>query len=99
MTSSTSTHIDTTFLNRCIQTLDKAFSLLQQAEAKSLEYDLYCSATINEVGRWFIYRDNRNSTTHDCGLALTEKNLPLLPQFVSDAQSLLTTINNHPHDS
>ena len=146
MTSNTSIHIDTTFINRCIQTLEKAFSLLQQAEVKSIEYDLYRSATIKEfeiileqsskllkkclkpyfhsskavdklsfkdifrnsghhslltieeVERWLVYRDNRNSTSHDYGVELAEKTLPLLPQFIIDARSLLKTIN-HQHAS
>ncbi len=40
--------IDTSFLARCIQTLDKAFTLLQQVDEESLDYDLYRSATIKE---------------------------------------------------
>ncbi len=40
--------IDTSFLERCIQTLDKAFHLLQQVDTDSLEYDLYRSAIIKE---------------------------------------------------
>ena len=40
--------IDTAFINRCIQTLEKAFKQLQQVEKGSLDYDLYRSATIKE---------------------------------------------------
>ncbi len=40
--------IDTAFVNRCIQTLEKAFRQLQQVEKDSLDYDLYRSATIKE---------------------------------------------------
>ena len=40
--------IDTTFINRCIQTLEKAFKQLQQVEKDSLDYDLYRSAAIKE---------------------------------------------------
>ena len=43
--------IDTTFINRCIQTLEKAFKQLQQVEKDSLDYDLHRSATINEFER------------------------------------------------
>ena len=40
--------IDTAFINRCIQTLEKAFKQLQQVEKESLDYDLYRSATVKE---------------------------------------------------
>lgn len=40
--------IDTYFLNRCIQTLDQAFHLLQKSDPESLDYDMYRSATIKE---------------------------------------------------
>jgi len=133
--------IDTSFLERCIKTLDKAFHLLQKVDTESLEYDLYRSATIKEfeiileqsgsllrkrlkpffhsskavarlnfkaifrhaghhdllrieeVERWMVYRDNRNSTAHDYGLGLAEETLPLMPQFIMDAQSLVRAIN------
>jgi hypothetical protein len=133
--------IDTSFLERCIQTLNKAFHLLQQVDNESLEYDLYRSATVKEfemileqsgsllrkrlkpyfhsskavarlnfkdvfryaghhdllsleeVERWLVYRDNRNSTAHDYGLGLAEETLPLMPQFIIDAQSLVQAIN------
>lgn len=139
--------LDTSFLDRCIRTLEKAFNLLQQSDVESLDYDLYRSATIKEfevileqagkllkkclkpyfhsskvvdkmsfkelfrhagnhdllsieeVERWLIYRDNRNSTAHDYGFGLAENTLPLLPQFIIDAQSLLKVINNSQHDS
>jgi len=40
--------IDTTYLERCIATLDKAYALLQQSDAESIEYDMYRSASIKE---------------------------------------------------
>lgn len=40
--------IDTSFLGRCIQTLEKAFNLLKQSDIESIDYDLYRSATIKE---------------------------------------------------
>lgn len=40
------------------------------------------------VERWFLYRDNRNSTAHDYGVGFAEDTLRLLPAFVSDARSL-----------
>ena len=41
---------------------------------------------------WFEYRDNRNTTSHDYGVALAEKTLPLLPQFILDARALSQVI-------
>ncbi len=134
--------IDTAFLDRCIQTLEKALRMLQQTDADHIDYDLYRSATIKEfeiileqagkllrkalkpyfhsskavdqlpfkalfrhaghhglltleeVERWLLYRDNRNSTAHDYGVDLAEKTLPLLPQFIADAKALSTAIRN-----
>lgn len=40
------------------------------------------------VGRWFAYRDNRNSTAHDYGAGFAEKTLKLLPDFIADARAL-----------
>lgn len=40
--------IDTTFLNRCIATLDKAFGLFQQTSAETIDHDMYRSACIKE---------------------------------------------------
>ena len=47
---------------------------------------------IEEVKRWLEYRDNRNTTSHDYGVALAEKTLPLLPQFILDARTLSQVI-------
>lgn len=41
--------------------------------------------------RWFAYRDNRNDTAHDYGIAFTKTTLALLPKFIIDAKTLLTT--------
>lgn len=40
--------IDTTYLERCIKALDKAYLLLRQAEDGSLDYDIYRSACVKE---------------------------------------------------
>lgn len=40
------------------------------------------------VKRWFTYRDNRNNTAHDYGIAFAETTLKLLPQFLIDAKKL-----------
>jgi hypothetical protein len=40
------------------------------------------------VERWFVYRDNRNSTAHDYGVGFAEVTLKLLPGFIADARAL-----------
>ncbi|MDI9357724.1 MAG: nucleotidyltransferase substrate binding protein [Phycisphaerales bacterium] len=40
--------IDTTYLERCIATLDKACSLLQKANPEEIDYDMYRSACVKE---------------------------------------------------
>ena len=40
------------------------------------------------VERWFAYRDNRDSTAHDYGVAFAEDTLALLPRFIDDARAL-----------
>jgi hypothetical protein len=41
-------HIDTTFLERCILTLEKAYAGVNQAKTSDIEYDLYRSACVKE---------------------------------------------------
>lgn len=48
--------------------------------------------TVEEVERWFTYRDNRNSTAHDYGEGFAKETLVLLPGFVEDAKTLETTL-------
>lgn len=45
-----------------------------------------------QVERWFVYRDNRNSTAHDYGVGFAEDTLKLLPGFVADARALEATL-------
>lgn len=40
--------IDTQFMQRCNQTLEKAYGKLLQSDAQSIDYDLYRSAVIKE---------------------------------------------------
>lgn len=44
--------------------------------------------TLDEVERWFEYRDNRNTTAHDYGEKFANETLKLLPQFVIDVKHL-----------
>ena len=41
-------NIDTAYLERCINTLQKAHSLLQTADPENIEYDMYRSACVKE---------------------------------------------------
>jgi nucleotidyltransferase substrate binding protein (TIGR01987 family) len=44
--------------------------------------------TLDEVERWFAYRDNRNNTAHDYGEGFAKETLVLLPGFVNDVTRL-----------
>jgi len=44
--------------------------------------------TLDEVERWFTYRDNRNSTAHDYGEGFAQETLSLMPEFLVDVQQL-----------
>jgi uncharacterized protein YutE (UPF0331/DUF86 family) len=44
--------------------------------------------TLEEVERWFSYRDNRNNTAHDYGEGFAKETLVLLPGFITDVTRL-----------
>lgn len=46
------------------------------------------------VERWFAYRDNRNDTAHDYGVAFVKTTLKLLPDFLQDAKALQQLLKN-----
>jgi len=48
--------------------------------------------TIEQVERWFVYRDNRNNTAHDYGEAFASETLVLMSDFVIDALALETVL-------
>lgn len=50
--------------------------------------------TIDEVERWFAYRDNRNSTAHDYGELFARETLLLLPGFLDDVTRLEATLRS-----
>ena len=50
--------------------------------------------TVEEVERWFTYRDNRNSSAHDYGEGFAKETLVLLPGFIADATSLETILRD-----
>lgn len=51
--------------------------------------------TAPEVDRWFQYRDNRNTTAHEYGKNFAEKIVVTLPDFIRDADALLTVLHRH----
>ncbi len=51
--------------------------------------------TIDEVDRWFEYRNNRNSTSHDYGEQFANETLVLIEQFIIDAKNLAMEISKH----
>jgi len=44
--------------------------------------------TLEEVERWFAYRDNRNNTAHDYGENFARETLRLIPGFIDDVTRL-----------
>ena len=48
----------------------------------------YNLMSLEEVERWFTYRDRRNDTAHDYGVAFAEKALNLIKNFLTDARLL-----------
>ena len=43
---------------------------------------------LEEVERWFAYRDNRNNTAHDYGENFAKETLSLIPKFIADVARL-----------
>lgn len=50
--------------------------------------------SLDEVERWFAYRDSRNDTAHDYGVEFAEKVLKLIKEFLTDARKLHTTLSS-----
>lgn len=44
------------------------------------------------IEHWFAYRNNRNDTAHDYGIAFAKTTLKLLPEFLKDAKALEHTL-------
>jgi len=49
--------------------------------------------SLDEVERWFRYRDNRNNTAHDYGEAFAEETLVLIPLFLEDVRTLIVCLS------
>lgn len=50
--------------------------------------------TLDEVERWFRYRDNRNNTAHDYGEQFATETLVLIPAFLQDITTLADTLEH-----
>lgn len=55
----------------------------------------YALMTAPEVDRWFVYRDNRNTTAHEYGKNFAEKTVVTLPDFIRDADMVLVALRRH----
>ena len=49
--------------------------------------------TLEEVKRWFAYRDNRNNTAHDDGEGFAHTTLTLIPKFLQDIGALANMLD------
>ncbi len=55
--------------------------------------------TLEEVERWFLYRDNRNDTAHDYGEAFAQETLVLMAGFIHDAYALAARLHTGDQDT
>jgi len=44
--------------------------------------------TLDEIERWFVYLDNRNTTAHDYGEGFANETLKILPDYIRDVRTL-----------
>ncbi len=134
--------INTEYLERCIETLEKSYSLIKTVKEGSIDYEMYRNSLVKsfeitleqsgkllrkklepyfsskkavdnltfkdlfrnaykhsliseeEVNRWFLYRDNRNNTAHDYGIAFAEETLKIIDNFLNDVKHLKEMITN-----
>lgn len=54
--------------------------------------------TVDEVERWFLYRDIRNETAHEYGMDFVEATIAVLRQFVEDAKKLIHRLRHSSED-
>lgn len=48
--------------------------------------------SLDEVDRWLLHRDNRNTSAHEYGMHFAEKIVANLPMFISDTHAVLATL-------
>lgn len=51
--------------------------------------------SLAEIDRWFLYRDNRNTTAHEYGQLFAEKIVATLPDFIVDTDAFLARMRLH----
>ena len=49
---------------------------------------------VQQSERWIGYRDNRNNIVHDYGEGFAEETLKILPDFISDAKTLVKVLKS-----
>lgn len=134
-------YINTEYLQRCIDTLEKSYEMIQTTEEGSIDYEMYRNSlvkgfemTLEQCGkllkkkllpyfaskkmvdslnfkdifrhafkyslidedaanRWMVYRDNRNNTAHNYGVAFANDTLKLIDKFLTDAKNLKKVID------
>lgn len=48
--------------------------------------------SLDEVDRWLLHRDNRNTSAHEYGMQFAEKIVTNLPMFISDTHAVLNKL-------
>lgn len=134
-------YINTEYLQRCIDTLEKSYEMIQTTEEGSIDYEMYRNSLVkgfemtleqcgkllkkkilpyfaskkmvdslnfkdifrhafkyslideDAVNRWMVYRDNRNNTAHNYGVAFANDTLKLIDEFLTDAKNLKKVID------
>ena len=76
--------------NECSETSDIRGNTLDATPVKDILRlaATHSIMTLEEVERWFAYRDNRNTTAHDYGEGFAKETLRLLPSFITDVKGL-----------
>lgn len=54
----------------------------------------YSMLNEEETSRWMRYRDNRNNTAHDYGIAFATETLALINDFLRDVKNLKKVLDN-----
>ena len=54
----------------------------------------YNLMSLEEVERWFAYRDNRNNTAHDYGVEFAERALNMIKNFLNDSRQLHQSLSS-----
>ena len=134
--------INTEYLQKCIDTLEKSYEMIKTVPDGSIEYEMYRNSLVKSfemtleqcgkllkkklvpyfaskqmadslyfkdvfryalkfslldedaVNRWMRYRDNRNNTAHNYGIAFANNTLSLIEEFLKDTKNLKKVIDN-----